>query len=101
MSFSCIDDLLYSLAHVNTEELSEKAYNDFIYLKKKLLYIQNFYLYVPVLKKNTFFINIAFLSTYFLSLISGLSNDQITRWNICELFQLNHEDSCLVILQEK
>jgi hypothetical protein len=55
MSLFCIDDLLYSLAHVNTEELSEKAYNDFIYLKKKLLYIQNFYLYVPVLKKEHFF----------------------------------------------
>jgi hypothetical protein len=56
MSLFCIDDLLYSLAHVNTEELSEKAYNDFIYLKKKLLYIQNFYLYVPVLKKEHFFL---------------------------------------------
>jgi len=34
MSSSCIDDLLCSLAHVNTEELSEIS-NDFIQFRKK------------------------------------------------------------------
>ena len=59
MSFSCIDDLLYSLAHVNTEEFSEIS-NDFVQFRKKNAYILNFYIFVPVFK-NTFCISIAHL----------------------------------------